>query len=112
MLRDVIVADTDDEAYGIWRDSGAFCGAAWFEPFGFAKGMVDPDTGEAPGDPLESGMALVGSVDTVTRQLEALCKRLPMQWLFAWTYNGLIPHAALMSSIETFYTKVLPRVAG
>lgn len=30
--------------------------------------------------------------------------------LFAWTYNGLIPHAALMRSIELFATRVLPRV--
>ena len=110
VLRDVVIADTDEEAQQLWRDSGAFCGAAWFEPFGFAKGMQDPDTGEAP-DPMQSPMALVGSPDTVTRQLEALLARLPAQWLFAWTYNQLIPHAKLMSSIETFYTKVLPRVA-
>ncbi len=111
VLRDVVIADTDEEAQQLWRDSGAFCGAAWFEPFGFAKGMEDPDTGEAP-DPMQSQLALVGSADTVTRQLEALLARLPAQWLFAWTYNQLIPHAKLMSSIETFYTKVLPRVAG
>ena len=54
---------------------------------------------------------LVGSVDTVTRQLEGLLARLPAKWLFAWTYNSLIPHATLMKSIELFYTKVLPRVA-
>ena len=68
-------------------------------------------TGARPGL-LAEGLALVGSVDTVTRQLERLCERLPAQWLFAWTYNGLIPHEVLMRSIETFYTKVRPRVAG
>ena len=94
----------------IWRDSGAFCGAAWFEPFGFSKGMADPDTGEAP-DMMAESLLLVGSVDTVTRQLEALLRRLPAQWIFAWTYNGLIPHATLMRSIETFWTKVLSRLA-
>jgi alkanesulfonate monooxygenase SsuD/methylene tetrahydromethanopterin reductase-like flavin-dependent oxidoreductase (luciferase family) len=110
VLRDVIIADTDEEAMAIWNDSGAFCGAAWFEPFGFAQGLADPDTGERP-ESFTQGLALVGSPDTVTRQLEALLARLPAQWLFAWTYNGLIPHATLMSSIETFYTKILPRVA-
>lgn len=56
-----------------------------------------------------SGLALVGSPDTVTRQLETLLARLPVSWLFAWTYNGLIPHAKLMNSIDLFATKVLPR---
>jgi alkanesulfonate monooxygenase SsuD/methylene tetrahydromethanopterin reductase-like flavin-dependent oxidoreductase (luciferase family) len=110
ILRDVVIADTDEEAMALWRDSGAFCGAAWFEPFGFSKGMVDPDTGEAP-DPTTGALALVGTVDTVTRQLEALLERLPAKWIFAWTYNGLIPHGALMQSIEKFHTEVLPRVA-
>jgi hypothetical protein len=47
----------------------------------------------------------------VTRQLEALLARLPAQWIFAWTYNGLIPHAALMRSIEAFHREVLPKLA-
>jgi alkanesulfonate monooxygenase SsuD/methylene tetrahydromethanopterin reductase-like flavin-dependent oxidoreductase (luciferase family) len=112
VLRDVIIADSDDEARAIWADSGAFCGAAWFEPFGFSKGLANPDTGEPPGDLFDNGLALVGSVDTVTRQLETLQARLPAQWIFAWTYNGLIPHAKLMTSIESFYNDVLPRVSA
>jgi alkanesulfonate monooxygenase SsuD/methylene tetrahydromethanopterin reductase-like flavin-dependent oxidoreductase (luciferase family) len=110
VLRDVIVAPTDDEAMALWRDSGAFCGAAWFEPFGFSRGLADPETGERP-DLFAEGLALVGSPDTVTRQLERLVGRLPVHWLFAWTYNGLVPHAALMRSLELFWTQVLPRVA-
>jgi hypothetical protein len=47
----------------------------------------------------------------VTRQLERLLARLPARWLFAWTYNALIPHAKLMRSIERFASQVLPRVA-
>jgi len=49
-------------------------------------------------------------VDTVCRQLERVLERLPARWLFAWTYNGLIPHGKLMRSIERFATEVLPRV--
>jgi alkanesulfonate monooxygenase SsuD/methylene tetrahydromethanopterin reductase-like flavin-dependent oxidoreductase (luciferase family) len=111
VLRDVVVAESDEEALALWRSSGAFCGAAWFEPFGFDKGLPDPETGEDP-DLFGDGLALVGSVDTVTRQLERLMERLPTQWIFAWTYNGLIPHAQLMRSIEAFYRRVLPRVSG
>jgi alkanesulfonate monooxygenase SsuD/methylene tetrahydromethanopterin reductase-like flavin-dependent oxidoreductase (luciferase family) len=112
VLRDVVVADTDEEAMAIWADSGAFCGAAWFTPFGFSRGLADPDTGEVPDDLLAEGLALVGTVDSVTRQLEKLAERLPLDWLFAWTYNGLIPHRTLMRSLELFATAVLPRFEG
>jgi len=110
VLRDIVIADTDDEAKALWRDSGYFCGREWFEPFGFSKGMEDPKTGEAP-DLWENSLALVGSVDTVTRQLERLVQRLPIRWIFAWMYNGLLPHDRLMKIMELFWTKVLPRVA-
>jgi alkanesulfonate monooxygenase SsuD/methylene tetrahydromethanopterin reductase-like flavin-dependent oxidoreductase (luciferase family) len=109
VLRDVVIAPTDDEALALWADSGLFCGREWFEPFGFAQGLLDPATGERP-DLLAESLALVGSVDTVTRQLERLRARLPVRWLFAWTYNGLVPHAKLLWSIEAFATHVLPRV--
>ena len=111
VLRDVIVAPTDEEALALWEDSGLFCGREWFEPFGFSRGLADPDTGEAP-SLFDESLVLVGSPDTVTRQLERLCARLPVRWLFAWTYNGLVPHEALMRSIELFATRVLPRVAN
>ena len=110
VLRDVVIADTDQEAQRLWKASGAFCGAAWFEPFGFSRGMADPDTGEPFEDLMDAGMALVGTVDTVTRQLETLRSRLPVTWLYFWAYNGLLPHARLMSTIERFRTEVLPRV--
>ena len=58
----------------------------------------------------EKASALVGTIDTVTRSLEALKRKLPVNWLFAWTHNTLVPHAKLMRSIELFTTKVLPRV--
>jgi alkanesulfonate monooxygenase SsuD/methylene tetrahydromethanopterin reductase-like flavin-dependent oxidoreductase (luciferase family) len=110
VLRDVVVAESDEEAMALWADSGLFCGREWFEPFGFSKGLADPATGETP-SLFDESLALVGSVDTVTRQLERLRARLPVRWLFAWTYNGLIPHPQLMRSIELFATCVLPRLS-
>jgi alkanesulfonate monooxygenase SsuD/methylene tetrahydromethanopterin reductase-like flavin-dependent oxidoreductase (luciferase family) len=111
VLRDVVIADSDEEAQALWQDSSAFAGSAWFEPFGFSQGFAHPTTGELP-DFLTTGLALVGTVDTVTRQLETLLQRLPAQWIFAWNYIQLIPHAKLMKSIEQFWTKVMPRFAG
>jgi len=114
VLRDVIVADTDAEAMELWSAGPAFCGAAWFSPFGFGNVLNDP---EAPGTltpqiMVERGMLLAGSVDTVTRSLERLLTDTPVRWLFAWTYNGLVPQRAVMRSLELFAREVLPRVGG
>jgi alkanesulfonate monooxygenase SsuD/methylene tetrahydromethanopterin reductase-like flavin-dependent oxidoreductase (luciferase family) len=109
VLRDVIVAESDARARELWQQSSAFVGAAWFAPFGFSRGLADPDTGEMA-DPLADDLALVGTPETVAGQLERLLERLPTRWLFAWTYNGLIPHAELMRSIEVFASRVLPGV--
>jgi alkanesulfonate monooxygenase SsuD/methylene tetrahydromethanopterin reductase-like flavin-dependent oxidoreductase (luciferase family) len=113
LLRDVIIADTDEEAMALWRDSGQFSGRAWFEPFGFRRGMQDPTTGSflTPEEVVQRGYALVGSVDTVIRGIEANMKRQDVQWIFSYTYNGLVPHQILMKSIEAFWTKVMTRFA-
>jgi alkanesulfonate monooxygenase SsuD/methylene tetrahydromethanopterin reductase-like flavin-dependent oxidoreductase (luciferase family) len=111
VLRDVIIADTDEHAMALWRDSGQFSGKAWFEPFGFRKGLMDPKTGEFPTAEkiVADGYAYVGSLDTVMRAVEASQKRQPVDWTFCYTYNNLVPHDILMRSIETFWTKVMPR---
>jgi hypothetical protein len=34
----------------------------------------------------------------------------PIDWLFCYTYNSLVPHGVLMKSIERFWTQVMPRI--
>ena len=63
---------------------------------------------EVSGKLLAEGVGVLRDV-IIGRQLEGLLTRLPVNWLFAWIYNGLIPHAKLMKSIELFATEVLPR---
>jgi alkanesulfonate monooxygenase SsuD/methylene tetrahydromethanopterin reductase-like flavin-dependent oxidoreductase (luciferase family) len=111
LLRDVIIADTDEEAMALWEDSGRFSGKAWFEPFGFRRGSMDPVTKKfsTAKESIALGHALVGTVDTVTRALEANIKRQPVDWLFCYTYNALVPHNKLMKSTEALWTKVLPK---
>jgi alkanesulfonate monooxygenase SsuD/methylene tetrahydromethanopterin reductase-like flavin-dependent oxidoreductase (luciferase family) len=111
VLRDVIITDTDEEAMALWRDSGQFSGRAWFEPFGFRRGMQDPKTGKFPTseEVIALGYAYVGTVDTVLRAMETQQKRQPVDWVFCYTYNSLVPHPILMKSIEKFWTKVMPR---
>jgi len=109
LLRDVVVAPTDDEAMALWAEGPLFGFTSWFSPFGFDKGLPDPQTGEMP-DLLCEGLALVGSPDTVARQLEHLLERLPSRWVYCWEWNGLVPHDALLRSIELFATAVVPKV--
>ena len=65
MLRDIIIADSDEEARQLWVNSSTFAGEAWFVPFGFRRGMLDPKTGEAPTteEAIANGYALVGTVE-------------------------------------------------
>ena len=110
VLRDVIICDTDEEAVRWWRHGAAFCGAAWFAPFHFGDVLREPGGAQpTPEQMLTDGSLLVGSVETVTRQLERLVSQTPVEWIFAWIYNGLVPHGVNMKSIELFKTKVLPR---
>ena len=111
VLRDVLVLDSDSEALELWGQGGAFCGSAWFAPFGFQRGLIEPGRTEpmTPQEMMDRGLLLVGTPDTVSRQMERLLADTPVRWLFAWTYNGLIPHDKLMRSLELFSTKVLPR---
>ena len=44
--------------------------------------------------------------------MERLLSDTPVRWLFAWTYNGLMPHAKIMRSLDLFQTKVMPRFEG
>ena len=99
------------EARALWQDSGQFSGRAWFEPFGFRKGVTDPKTGKmlTPEEIIAMGYAYVGTVDTVLKGMEVQQKRQAVDWVFAYTYNSLVPHPKLMKSIETFWTKVMPR---
>jgi alkanesulfonate monooxygenase SsuD/methylene tetrahydromethanopterin reductase-like flavin-dependent oxidoreductase (luciferase family) len=114
VLRDVVVADTDEEALALWQQTGAFCGAAWFAPFGFWRGYTEPGRPDmlTPPELIDRSLILVGSPDTVSRQVERMLEKSPIRWLFAWTYNGLMPHQKIMRSLELFATKVLPRVSN
>lgn len=113
VLRDAIICDTDEEARRWWAHGAAFCGAAWFAPFHFGDVLQEPGAPPPSRDEmLTNGMLLVGSVDTVRRQLDALLSETPVEWVFAWIYNGLIPHEVNLRSIELFKTKVLPEFGG
>ena len=111
-LRDLIICDTDREARDVWERSSRWSSEKWFVDFGFRQGMKDPDTGAFPDieEVLSHGYALVGSEDTVCRQLEVLANRLPLNWLFCWMFSGLIDNEQNKRSLDRYMTKILPRV--
>jgi alkanesulfonate monooxygenase SsuD/methylene tetrahydromethanopterin reductase-like flavin-dependent oxidoreductase (luciferase family) len=111
-LRDLIICDTDHEARDVWERSSRWSSEKWFVDFGFRQGMKDPDTGVFPDieEVLSNGYALVGSEDTVCRQLEVLANRLPLNWLFCWMFSGLIDNEQNKRSLDRYMTKILPRV--
>jgi alkanesulfonate monooxygenase SsuD/methylene tetrahydromethanopterin reductase-like flavin-dependent oxidoreductase (luciferase family) len=113
VLRDVVVADTDEEAWALWRNSGAFVGAAWFSPFGF--GGAIPRPGEDPRAVTpevmhERGLLWVGSPETVRRQVRQTLERLPLKYVMAWQYNGLMPRAAIAKSLRLYMDEVVAKL--
>ncbi len=113
IIRDVIVADTDEEAYNLAKDAGVYIWQKFFQPFGFNAAVARP--GE---DPMklpktfelldERGLVVCGSPDTVSRKLEALFEELPAEYFWLFTYTQLIPQKAMMRHFELLTEKVLP----
>ncbi len=83
----------------------------WFAPFGFERGMLHPDTGaEFDGDRFDQSLAIVATVDTVTRQLETLRNRVRVEWIFSWNYNGLVIDDRIRHRMELWRNEIVPRV--
>jgi alkanesulfonate monooxygenase SsuD/methylene tetrahydromethanopterin reductase-like flavin-dependent oxidoreductase (luciferase family) len=114
IAREMVVADTDEEAIAIAREAGCFIWTKFFEPFGFNAAIARPgenykDVPNTFESMCDRGLTICGSPDTVSRKLEALFKDLPAEYFWAFTYNELVPQKALMRSFELLTTKVLPR---
>lgn len=112
MSREVIVADTDEEAEAIAREAGPFIWCKFFVPFGFNAAIAAP--GEGPFDVpatfealSERGLLIHGSPDTVNRKIEDLLKNLPVDYFWMFIYNHM-PHSAVMRSLELLTEKVWP----
>jgi alkanesulfonate monooxygenase SsuD/methylene tetrahydromethanopterin reductase-like flavin-dependent oxidoreductase (luciferase family) len=113
LAREVIVADTDEEAMALGRESGCFIWTKFFEPFGFNAALVKPgeDYKKIPNtfeSMCERGLTICGSPDTVARKFERILKQLPAEYFWLYVYNELVPQKAMMRSFELLTKKVLP----
>ena len=98
----------------IWSRTAAFCGAAWFAPFGFADALRPPgrDYGFSPQEMMDNGLLFAGTVDSVKRQVQNMLDTTPVSWVFMWQYNGLLSQGQILRTIEDFSEKVLPDFGG
>lgn len=105
VLRDVIVCDTDAQAWDLWHEAAAFVGREWFAPFGFSAAVPRPGEDPRAVTPQvmhERGLMWVGSPDTVRRQIRQTLERIPLKYVMAWQYNGLIPVDTARRSLELY----------
>ena len=58
----------------------------------------------------ERGLMWVGSPETVRRQVEQTLERLPLKYVMAWQYNGLMPRAAITKSLRLFNDEVVEKL--
>jgi len=113
MTREIIVADTDEEAEELARNGGSFIWCNFFAPFGFNLAVARegetlddiPNTFESI---VERGLVIHGSPDTVNRKLEVLLKELPVDYLWLLNWNELVPQKGMMRHLELLTEKVLP----
>ena len=56
-------------------------------------------------------MLLVGSPDTITRQIEAATEQFAVNDLFGIIPQGILEPDQILTSLELFATKVMPRFA-
>ena len=114
VLRDVLIADSEAEAMETWYRTAAFCGGAWFAPFGFSEALREPgaDRPMGPQEMKDNGLLFVGTVDDVKHQMQRMLDITPVSWIFMWQYNGLMTQPSILRNIEDFAEKILPEFGG
>ncbi len=112
ITRELIVADTDEEAERLARDAGSFIWNKFFVPFGFGAAVADP--GQSPFDKpatfetlSEAGLCIHGSPSTVCKKIEEQLKHYPVEYFWHFIYNHM-PHDALMRCLELLTEEVWP----
>lgn len=115
LFRDVLVADTDEEAQELAADGSLWAFLEWQGVVSNAaeKFRLPGETGPmTPRKMLERRAVLVGSPDTVCREIEEHAKRYdPSHYVFL-VYQRVIPHRAVMRSLELLATKVIPNFSS
>ncbi|NWK97469.1 hypothetical protein DM806_17710 [Sphingobium lactosutens] len=110
--RYMIVGETDAEARE-FAELAMFEWTYFFAQFGYNAVLAKPgeDWKSIPSTVekfIERGILFCGSPDTVNRQLEAAFKFMPVEYLWLFTPNELLPQAKMMKHLDLLTHKVLP----
>lgn len=110
--RYMIVGETDQEAME-FAELAMFEWTYFFAQFGFNAVLARPgeDWRKIPSEIpefIKRGILFCGSPDTVNRQLEQALKTMPVEYLWLFTANELLPQKKLMKHMELMTRKVLP----
>jgi alkanesulfonate monooxygenase SsuD/methylene tetrahydromethanopterin reductase-like flavin-dependent oxidoreductase (luciferase family) len=108
----MIVGETDAEARE-FAELAMFEWTYFFAQFGFNAVLAKPgeDWKEIPctiDEFIKRGILFCGSPDTVNRQLEAALKVMPIDYLWLFTPNELLPQKMMMKHLDLMTRKVLP----
>lgn len=110
--RYMVVADTDEQALAL-AEKAMFEWKYFFSMFGFniVIGREGEQPDAIPNDVpayIERQLLFCGSPDTVCRQFEAAFARNPVEYLWLFTSNELVPQGALLRSVELAARHVFP----
>lgn len=113
-FREIVVADTDEEAFNIGKNALGYIWPTWHDHFGFNEALRLPgEEGPIPNTyqtMADRGFSIAGSVDTVARKLEHAIKTYNMEMLVPWIGVGPGPVDKLLRSNELLVEKVLPKI--
>lgn len=113
-FREIIVADTDEEANAIMESGLGFIWTRWHDWFGLNEALRRPgEDGVIRNHPAtirERGYSVCGTVDGVTRKLEQILEDLQTNIIVLWIAAGPAPIGGLLKSNELLIEKVLPKL--
>lgn len=113
-FREIIVADTDEEAFEIGSEALGFIWPEWHDFFGFNEALRRPgEEGPIPNTyeaMVERGFSIVGSVDTVARKLEEVIEAYQTDMIVQWQGIGPAHIDKMLRSNELLVNKVLPKL--
>jgi alkanesulfonate monooxygenase SsuD/methylene tetrahydromethanopterin reductase-like flavin-dependent oxidoreductase (luciferase family) len=113
-FREIVVAETDEEAFEVGSDALGFIWPEWHDFFGFNEALRYPgEEGPIPNNyraMVDRGYSLTGSVDTVARKLEKVIEDFDTDLLVLWQGIGPSSIDKMLTSNELLVDKVLPKL--
>ncbi|MGR8950185.1 MAG: LLM class flavin-dependent oxidoreductase [Gammaproteobacteria bacterium] len=113
-FREIVVADTEEEAQAIMERGLGYIWTRWHDWFGFNEALRQPgETGAIENSAAtvrDRGYSICGTVDSVAKQLETMIENLNTDLIVPWIAAGPAPIDGLLKSNELLVEKVLPKI--